>query len=88
MAKSKQFAGGITMYPIGRSRQARALPVRRHIDFYNPDKNTQERRGRLMPIHQALTGDFCADLTTMLPRMRVYAPVSYTHLTLPTILRV
>ena len=26
-----------------------------------------------MPIHQALTGDFCADLTAMLPRLRIYA---------------
>lgn len=26
-----------------------------------------------MPIHQALTGDFRDDLTTMLPRLRVYA---------------
>jgi RNA polymerase sigma-70 factor (ECF subfamily) len=26
-----------------------------------------------MPTHQALTGDFRADLTTMLPRLRIYA---------------
>ena len=26
-----------------------------------------------MPIHQALTGDFRLDLTTMLPRLRIYA---------------
>ena len=73
----------------GPSRPQKAVKT---YDFTRPDKFSKDQLGRLQSIHQTigrLAGARLSErLRTTVTMTLALGPVSYTHLTLPTILRV